>query len=327
MGFTNIYADGKAPVPAISKNFPAYNHERMLTRRKVLSSAFAAPLALGARPRALELSVEGYIFQQYAQRNKKSLADVIPETLGMARAAGFRNIELNSGFFTPEIRDRTISLLHSLDLQMPSIYVGGAVHTEADASRTIASALEYARLAAPFHCKAVVTNPDPKSGGQTKTDAELAIEAKGLNRMARVLADQGFELRVHHHTPQLENNAREWRYILAHTDPKLVRICVDVDWAYEGGFAPVPFLREAGSRVREIHVRSARNKVWLESVEDSDIDYKQVATYLEEAQLDPLVVVELAYRPQTIVTRSLEEDLRLSRIYTERVFGIKPIAR
>jgi sugar phosphate isomerase/epimerase len=294
----------------------------MITRREVLSTAFAVPLALAKPPSALELSVEGYIFQQYAQRNKKTLAEVIPEVLPMARAAGFRNVELNSAFFTPDVRERTLSLLHSLNLQMPSIYVGGALHTDADAGRTIASAVEYARLAAPFQCKSVVTNPDPKRGGQAKTNEELAAEAKGLNRMAQTLATEGFELRVHHHTPQLENNAREWRYILANTEPKLVRICVDVDWAYEGDFKPVPFLREVGGRLREIHVRSARNKIWLEAVQDSDIDYKQVAAYIKEAQLDPLIVVELAYRPQTIVMRSLQEDLRRSRIYTEQIFGM-----
>ena len=37
--------------------------------------------------------------------------------------------------------------------------------------------------------------------------------------------------------------------------------------------------------------------------------------------MSPLIVVELAYRDNTIVTRSLEEDLRLSRAYAEKVFG------
>jgi inosose dehydratase len=196
------------------------------------------------------------------------------------------------------------------------------MHTRADADRTITNALEYGRLAAPFGCKGVVNNPDPKAGDQAKTEDELAAEADGLNRLGRALQKEGLELRVHHHTPQLENKAREWRYILAHTDPELVRICVDVDWAYQGGFEAVPFLREVGSRLRELHVRSARNKLWLEDVEDSDIDYHGVAVYLKEQQLRPLMVVELAYRTETVVTRSLEEDLRRSRLYTERVFGI-----
>ena len=197
------------------------------------------------------------------------------------------------------------------------------MHEKDAADRTIARALEFGNLCAPFGCKAIVNNPDPKDRDTPKTEAELAVQADSLNRMGRTLAQHGFELRVHHHTPQLAENAREWRHILHHTDPEYVHICVDVDWAYEAGFEPIPFLREVGNRVREIHVRSAKNKMWLEDLEDSDIDYHQVAEYLNEAGLAPLIVVELAYRRKTVVTRSLEEDLRMSRLYAEKVFGVK----
>lgn len=94
-------------------------------------------------------------------------------------------------------------------------------------------------------------------------------------------------------------------------------------WAYEAGFQPIQFLRNVGNRLREIHVRSARNRVWLEDLEDSDIDYRKVAAYLKEKDLTPLIVVELAYRPATVITRPLEEDLRRSRLYAEEVFGVK----
>jgi len=46
------------------------------------------------------------------------------------------------------------------------------------------------------------------------------------------------------------------------------------------------------------------------------------AAAVAAAGLAPLVVVELAYRPNTVVTRSLREDLRRSRIYAERIFGV-----
>jgi inosose dehydratase len=266
--------------------------------------------------------VEGYIFQQYAERRQKPLGEIIPEVLAMAKSAGFTNIELNPAFFAPAIREKTMSLLSSLHFRMPSIYVGGNLHSPDGASKTIDNALQYFRMVAPFGCKALVTNPDPKAGDQQKSDDELNIEAESLNRMGKALDSEGCELRVHHHTPQLENGAREWRQILAHTDPKFVTICVDIDWAYEGGFQPVPFLEEVGPRLREIHVRSARDKIWLEDVQDSDIDYHEVAAYLRKQSLHPLVVVELAYRPQTVVTRSLEDDLRLSRVYTERVLNL-----
>ncbi len=280
------------------------------------SSSLLAGAAADSR-----MSVEGYIFQQYAQSRKKPLGDVLSEVFGMAREAGFRDIELNSSFFAPPIREKALALLRSNGLAMPSVYVGGAMHEKTLADKTIAEALEIGKICAPLGCKAIVTNPDPKRGDNDKTDAELALEAEGLNRMGRVLGEHGFQLRVHHHTPQLVNNAREWRHILRNTDPKYVFLCVDVDWAYEGGFEPITFLREAGVRLREIHVRSARNKIWLEDVEDSDIDYRAVAAYLKSAHLRPLVVVELAYRPATIITRSLKEDLLLSHRYAEKAFA------
>jgi inosose dehydratase len=268
------------------------------------------------------MAVEGYIFQQQAQSLKRPLRDVIGQLLPMARAAGFKNIELNPAFFAPDMRERLFSILRSQSLRMPSLYVGGSMHEKSGADGTIATALELGNLCVPFGCKAIVNNPDPKAGGVSKTEAELAVEAESLNRMGRTLAQHGFDLRVHHHTPQLAENAREWRYILQHTNPEYVHICVDVDWAYESGFEPIPFLRDVGERLREIHVRSARNKIWLEDLEDSDIDYRKVAAYLREERLAPLIVVELAYRPNTIITRSLEEDLSRSRIYAERIFGV-----
>lgn len=293
-----------------------------MTRRELLLAATAASVCSAAQQMSA-LAVEGYIFQQYAQSLKRPLQDVIGQVLPMARAAGFKNIELNPAFFAPEMRERILSLLRSQGLLMPSLYVGGPMHEKDGADRTIATALELGHLCTPFGCKAIVNNPDPKPGEASKTDAELGVQADSLNRMGRTLAQNGFDLRVHHHTPQLAENAREWRHILHHTDPEYVHICVDVDWAYEGGFEPIPFMREVGKRLREIHVRSAKNKLWLEDLEDSDIDYRKVAEYLKEEGLAPLIVVELAYRPNTVVTRSLEEDLRLSRIYAERIFGVK----
>jgi len=292
-----------------------------VTRRELLIAATGAGVCC-ATPLRSELAVEGYIFQQYAERLKQPLQNVVDQVLPMARASGFRNIELNPAFFAPEMRERVLGLIRSQELRMPSVYVGGILHEKAGADRTIATALDIGNLCAPFGCRAIVNNPDPKPGGHPKTDTELVVQAESLNRMGRLLAQYGFQLRVHHHTPQLEDNAREWRHILRSTDPEHVTFCVDVDWAYESGYDAVPFLQEVGPRLREIHVRSAKNKLWLEDLEDSDIDYRKVAEYLKQEGLTPLIVVELAYRANTKITRSLEQDLRLSRLYAERIFTV-----
>jgi inosose dehydratase len=284
--------------------------------------AFLAASPFHAHQSAQKVSVEGYIFQQYAARQKKSLGAVLDEVFTMAHTAGFHNIEINQGFFTPDLRDRTQALLRAKQLRMPSVYVGGVMHTTEGAEATTAKALNIARICQPFGCIAVVNNPEPKPASVQKTDAELKIQAKALNTLGRFLKDDGLELRVHHHTPELVNNAREWRHILHNTDAEYVKLCLDLDWIHQGGMQPLDLLREAGARVHELHLRNSKDKLWLEDLEDGDIDYREIAAYLKQQSLKPLLVVELAYRDNTVITRPLAEDLRLSRIYAEKVFGV-----
>jgi len=288
-----------------------------MTRRHTL---WALAGFLSSRSR---MSVEGYIFQQYAARQKKPLSEIVEPAFAMAHQAGFHNIEINQAFFEASLRGRVLASLRVNDLRMPSVYVGGAMHQERLAEQTTARALEIAALCRPFGCKAVVNNPDPKPAPPRKTDGELALQAKALNHMGQALRAKGYELRVHHHTPELLDNAREWRHILHNTDPRYVALCLDLDWVHQGGFAPLDLLREAGPRVHEVHVRNSNNKLWLESFEDGDIDYRPIAAYLEKQKLQPLVVVELAYRENTSITHSLADDLHASRIYAERIFDLK----
>jgi inosose dehydratase len=292
-----------------------------MNRRELFLTGIAVTLRAATNPSS-RLSMEAYIFQQYASRQGKKLRDVLGEVIPMAQTAGFRNIELNTEFFSPEIRTRTLDLIRSSKLSMPSVYVGGVLHEEVPAAETIQRAVEIGNMCKPFGCIAVVHNPSPKPKSAEKSDGELKLQTKLLNQMGQTLGQNGFSLRVHHHTPEMVNNAREWRYILHNTDPKHVQLCMDLDWVHQGGQNPLALLKEAGQRVTEIHVRNSNNKLWLESVEDGDINYRAIAHYLKTSNILPLVVAELAYAERTKITRSLGEDLRRSRLYAEQIFGI-----
>jgi sugar phosphate isomerase/epimerase len=294
-----------------------------MNRREALFLT-AAPLLAGARRlSSSRLSMESYIWIQYAQRQHRPLGAVLDIIFPMAREAGFRNVELNQAFLTPRLRGPVLRLVKANGLALPSVYVGGPMHERSLAEQTISQSLEIAGLCKDFGCYAIVNNPDPKPGGEPKSDAELAAQVKMLNRLGHELARRGFRLWTHAHAPEMADNAREWRYNLQHTDPKYVWICLDLDWVYQGGQDPLKLLREAGRRVASLHLRNSRHKLWLESLSDGDIDYRKVAAYLDRVNLKPLLVVELAYRKNTVVTRPLEDDLRLSRIYVERVFGVR----
>jgi len=112
-----------------------------LTRRSALLAG-AAGLMIAAEKQRARLSLEGYIWQNYAAREKKPIADLLDELFATAPYAGFENIELNNSFFNPTLRDRVIALTRSNGLSMPSVYVGGALHEKELADRTISRGLE-----------------------------------------------------------------------------------------------------------------------------------------------------------------------------------------
>ena len=301
------------------------------SRREVLRAAFLAipSLFLGnswttfAASDSSRLSVEVYIWVELLARQRRSLSDGMPEIFSTAKAAGFRNIELNSDFFTPALNARTLSLLRINQLSTPSVYVGGAMHEMTAGEETEQRALSTFRAAKGTGSKAIVCDPSPKPAGE-KADQELATQVMLVNRLGRKLAAEDGNLRFHNHKVELQSRAREWRYMLDHTDPKFVSVCLDIDWANQAGYKPMDLLRQAGFRVSEIHVRSSRNLVWQESVEGrGDVDYRPIAAFLKQERLEPLVVVELAYAEGTTVSRSLEEDLRRSRVFAERTFELE----
>ncbi len=299
------------------------------SRRDFLkSSVLAAPVFLLAdAERALagdvsRLAVEVYIWVELLGRQHRSLSDGLPEIFSTARAAGFSNIELNDDFFAPALRERTLALLRQNQMSVPCVYLGGAMHEEAVGAETLQRGLGTFSAARPAGCSAMVCDPWPKPSGE-KTDAELATQVRLVNELGRKLAAEGGNLRFHNHKVELASHAREWRFMLEHTDPRVVSVCLDIDWVNQAGYKPMDLLRQAGRRVAEIHVRSSHHLVWDESVEgDGDVDFRPIAAWLQAEGLKPLVVVELAYADGTVVTRPLTEDLRRGREFTERAFGV-----
>ena len=289
----------------------------LLSRRLLLGDNEAS--AAGYAPK---LSVEIYIWIQHLDSEKKTLAEGVDEVLASFHGAGYRRVELNQDFFKPELRDRTLALLAKYNLVPETIYAGTTLHEAAAAEKSVKDVEELARLLRPQGTRVIVTNPSPKPSQARKTDEELDTQAKYVDQLGVALHQQGVKLALHHHTPELVDNAREWRHLLQHTNPRLVFCCVDVHWAYRGGQDVMTFIRETGPRLVELHLRNSKQGVWMEDFGPGDIDYQQVAGYLRGISFKGYLVVELAYEKGTQITRSLDEDLRLSRQYAEKVFGL-----
>lgn len=268
------------------------------------------------------LAVESYIWIQRFQARHQSLAEGVAEMCRGFRYAGFEQVELDADFLTADLRAAMLDEFKKNKLQLLSVYAGSTMHTSGEAEQSIADIVTLAQALASTGFQAIVTDPSPRSDHQPKSTAELSLQARSLNRLGEQLRKLGIRLMMHHHTPELADHAREWRYELAHTDPDLVLCVVDVDWAFRGGQKPLAFIEACGKRLASLHLRNDRNGVWMEDFGPGEIDYQPIAQYLHQINYQGYIVVELAYEKATMVTRPLVVDLRLSRLYAEKVFGV-----
>jgi inosose dehydratase len=242
----------------------------------------------------------------------------VEDALGAVRRAGYERVEMMSQFFEPDMIQRTAAALKANRLELCAVYKGGPMHEPAAADETIAKTLALAGVVQPLGAPAINFNSDPIN--ERKTEAQLAVQVKALDELGSKLKARGLRLTIHQHAPEMRDGAREWRYELGHTDPALVWFCVDVDWIKRGGQDPMTLLREAGRRIASLHLRNARNGVWMEDLAPGDVDYREVAAWLKEVGYQGYLLVELAYEKETRPTRPLEEDLRRSRLYAEKIF-------
>jgi sugar phosphate isomerase/epimerase len=290
----------------------------VLTRREWLAGLAAAP-AFAAHPTyAPKVAAQVYVWTQVFDKQKKPLAQGAREIVSTSKTAGYRSLEIMTELLIPEMREA----LQEFEVEVPIVYAGGAYHTPDVGQKTVARILESAQDAKSFGARYINTNPDPKPGQARKTDEELATEAKYLNQLGSELNKAGMRLLVHHHNPEMMDNAREWRYLLTQLDKNNAGLCIDIDWMYQGGQQPLPLLAMAGNRVEDIHLRNASNGVWTESVNSGDYNYKAIAAHLKREGYTGYLTVELAFRPETNITRSLGENLRLSREFVERTFEV-----
>jgi len=301
---------------------------RRLSRRELLAGAAAmtgAPAEAANAKYYPRLVSNTYIWVQQIQKTGKSPAEVWSEAFPTVQRAGYHRVELMAPSLRPPLVDLTISLLKKHDLQLNDIYNGLSIYEPEAARKSLEESLRVADTARSIGTRVFLADLNPKRKGERKSDEELANEAKYLNDFGKQLQSRGMDLYLHNHDDPMRDGAREWRYVLHNTDPRLVSFCLDMDWAWNGGEDPFPLLNDCSDRLRMLHLRTQRNKVWTEALEDGgDIDWRKVAAHLKKIKFDGCLVVELAHRPNTTVTRSVEENIRMSRLWAEKVFGLTP---
>ncbi|HAB16544.1 MAG TPA: TIM barrel protein [Verrucomicrobiota bacterium] len=291
-----------------------------LTTTAHLGADAAAAAPLPPKPVPPLVGSQLYGWGQYYQREGKELSANLDEVLSALRDAGYDYAEGTLDLGTLENNAKFAERLTKRGLQPVSLYSGGAMHVLGKASETAERIAKAAKEAAKSGFAIINVNPDPI--GRAKTDSELAIQAEALTELGEALNQSGIRLGIHHHTPELANDAKEFHSNFEKCPPALVGFCYDVHWVYRGGIAPSVCLPRYGNRVVSWHLRQSRNQIWWEDLDTGDLDYAAIARFAQTHRLPAFYTVELALESGTKITRSVVENHAKSREFVKRVMGV-----
>lgn len=269
-----------------------------------------------------KVAVQLYVWTQDRAAKKLDFWNDLGNVFIEVAASGATNVEGFLDWFDTDAKAaRAQELLKKHALTLVGAYGGGVFHEEAEARKSIDAILKQADRAKRYCGKIFIDiNPQPLPGGDAKTDAQLAVQTAMLNLLGRKLAEKGMSLVIHQHDAEIRNNAKEFRYDVAHLDPKAVGFCLDTHWVYRGGQDPLTLLKEAGPKVKALHLRNSVNGIWSEALGPGDVDYAAIADYLRQSGFNGWLIIELAYEQGTKVTNPLSASIKRSRQYLDQVF-------
>jgi len=202
---------------------------------------------------------------------------------------------------TPEKTVQLADVLIDQGVAMVSAYVNSKLHEKADVEESIDTVLKLARIAQNrMGTKTIVTNPSPIrwGGPENKNDDQIKLQGESLTTLGEALSKEGLTLAYHNHDPELRLAGREFHHMLASTDPRYVKFCLDSHWIFRGSgdsnVALYDVIKLYSDRIVELHVRQSKDGVWTETLGEGDIDYNLLTQVISDKGIRPLVTIEQA---------------------------------
>lgn len=271
------------------------------------------------------VATQSYSWHQVFDAEGKRYLEHLDDVFARVAASGIEGWE--GSITLQEEADTVGRLLAKHGLRTESIYANSTLHTPAWRD-SVDDVLRQARLAKPLGVRVVVTNPNPIrwGGPENKNDEQLRTQAVALQTLGEALATEGMTLAYHVHAPEMRASAREFHHMMLATDPAVVGLCWDAHWIYRGAedsqVALDDILRLNGDRIVSLHVRQSRGGVWIETLDEGDVDYGPLVTKLHERHFNGPIVMEIAREQGTAITMSAVEAHRQGRQWVRELFGV-----
>jgi len=157
--------------------------------------------------------------------------------------------------------------------------------------------------------------------GRKKTEAEFDNQAELLRKLVDLGNKKGIVLNLHNHTAEVENKMYDLRGTLKRIPD--IKLGPDLNWLLRAGIDPLSFLREFKKQIVFMHLRDQKiDGKWPESLGEGDVNFKEIASVINEINFEGDAIIELAHENGFIKTRPLRESLKMSREFMRKTMGI-----
>ena len=294
---------------------------RVMNRRTFINSSIAATTLL-ATSKSWAASPEGdrrvspIGLQLYTVR--EMMKTDVPGTLAKVAAVGYKEVEM-AGYFDHATKD-VRAMLDSNGLTSPSGHIPYTiVESTLPAAIDDAHVMGQSYLICPYLDEKQRKNPDV-----WKQAAEV------FNRAGEQCQKAGIQFCYHNHTfefepsstidPSVPGGVLPYDFLLKNTDPKLVRMEMDLCWITVAGSDPLKYFAQYPGRFPLVHVKDWEGKggtiadepVRMRDAGQGSIDFKRIFAHSEQAGIKHYIVENDAAKgiEDTRISYTYLKDLR-----------------
>lgn len=170
---------------------------------------------------------------------------------------------------------------------------------------------------------------DERPRGRPIESSDYQHLGRLLTEIGKRTADLGIPAAYHHHVGSLGERPDEIEQVLEATDPKYVRLLLDVAHYQVGGGDPVAAVRRYADRLLFLHIKDVRipapdkpaPSFQFVELGQGQVDLPGVFRALHDVQFRGWGIVELDSVPDR--SRTPKDSAAMSKRYLERVIGMR----